>query len=443
MRVLVIGSGGREHALVKAMKTSTLVSRVFAWPGNAGIFLDAEPLPSEVRSHQELGLWAGANKIALAVVGPESELVRGVSDILRANGVAVFGPSQQAAQLEASKIFAKDFMFEFNVPTARAVVVESVAATLKAVADSGFAAPYVLKADGLASGKGVFICSNIAELSEAARDIFEKHKLGDAGRRALLEEFQPGREISVLVLTNGDDYEVLPYGRDHKRLLSGDRGPNTGGMGVIAPINIGEALDVQIRKTVIDPTLRGLRDRKFLYRGVVFVGVMLTARGPQVLEYNVRFGDPETQAILPLLDGDWAQTLKAVAEGSVPKLKWRSDSTACIVVAAEGYPDNPVKGVPIPALKPTAAPIPAAVPSQTATAAASAAIQTTTASTVQIIHAGTNLIDGQFVTAGGRVLNVVARAPNLDLALKQAYAQLNQIVWPGAQWRDDIGKIQD
>jgi len=410
MKVLIVGSGGREHALVKAVAASSIVSSVYAWPGNDGIFFDCERAPEAVKSHADLGLWACREGIDLVVIGPEAELVAGLSDLLRFKGLNVFGPSQAAAQLEASKIYAKDFMREYSVPTARAVTVGTVAGALAAAAE--YAAPYVLKADGLAAGKGVYICDDVHALRVAATELFEMRKLGSAGARALLEEFQPGQEISVLVLTNGRDFQILPYGRDHKRLLDDDRGPNTGGMGVVAPVPMNPETQKIIAEEVVAPTIEGLRARGYLYRGVIFIGVMLTAIGPRVLEYNVRFGDPETQALLPLLDGDWAVTLQLLSQGAVPHLKWRQNATACLVLAAEDYPDAPVKGVAIDGIL----------------------------QDEMILHAGTRFRKGRFETNGGRVLNVVASAPNVSAAVAQAYARAGEIYWPGMQYRKDIGK---
>ncbi len=413
MQAAVVGSGGREHALVRALRRSTLVSDVYAWPGNDGIFLDAKRPPASVKDRHSFAVWAQEKNLDLVVVGPENELVDGWTDELRAHGISAFGPSREAARLESSKIFSKQFMVESGVPTARASIIKSKLDLARAMPN--FSAPYVLKADGLAAGKGVFICKTEQELINAGNDLFERRRLGEAGSQALLEEFMPGEELSVLVLTNGYDFHVLPYCRDHKRLLDNDLGPNTGGMGVIAPISVPQQVNEEILQTVVEPSIRGLQKRGLLYRGILFIGVMLTKTGPSVLEYNVRWGDPEAQAILPMLDGDWAMTFKQVADGSLPKLAWQKAGVACLVVAAEGYPDSPVKGV--------------AISGATANSA-----------DIDILHAGTKQLgDGRFVTNGGRVLNVVARAPTVGLAIERAYQGLSQIHWPGMQYRRDIG----
>jgi phosphoribosylamine---glycine ligase len=426
MKVLVIGSGGREHALVKALRASSEVGEIYAWPGNGGILQVAKPVAisaNEQTSHAQLVAWAVSAKINLVVIGPELELVLGLSDHFRKSGIDVFGPSQAAAQLEGSKIFAKKFMNEFNVPTAKSFTVESVHETLSAA--KNFEAPYVLKADGLAQGKGVYICKALTDLEKAATELFVEKKFGDAGKQALLEEFLPGEELSILALTNGDKFEVLPLCRDHKRLLDGDKGPNTGGMGVVSPISISENLRLQIENEIIKPTLRGLQTRELFFRGVIFIGIMLTAKGPIVLEYNVRFGDPETQAILPQLDGDWARTLLAVSRGEMPSLKWHSSiAVACIVIAAEGYPEKPIRGAAINfgafyRLAGTAANI--------------------ASSDLYVLHAGTLSQNQQIVVNGGRVLNVVGVGKSMREAIVKAYAGVVGIKWPGMQYRKDIG----
>jgi phosphoribosylamine--glycine ligase len=424
MKVLVVGSGGREHALVKQVKGSPFVEAVWCWPGNDGILADAQAVPVAPGSYLDLSKWAEESGVGLVVVGPEAELVAGVSDEMRRAQIPVFGPSRVASKLEGSKIYAKTFMREFGVPTARADVVTSVKETL--VHALKYKPPYVLKADGLAAGKGVFICKDLTELERAAKELFQEKKLGVAGERALLEEFQPGQELSVLALTNGQSYELLPLCRDHKRLGEGDTGPNTGGMGVVGPIEIDPHVLEAIQKKVIEPTLRGFQERGYLYRGVIFVGVMLTANGPQVLEYNVRLGDPETQTILPLLDGDWADVLLEVAQGRLPRLRWKPLSSACLVLAAEGYPDHPVKGAVIEGLGQAAS--------------STTGVGAKGIGPVQVLHAGTKHEGASYVTNGGRVINVVAQAPSLSQALEAAYARAESIQWKGRQMRRDIGR---
>lgn len=419
MNVLVVGQGGREHALVRALRMSSSVEKVHALPGSAGMALDAHCHDLAWENFDLVHQLIQREAIDLVVVGPEVPLAGGLSDALRAKGVLVFGPSREAAQLESSKIYSKEFMVEAGVATARFEVVASVEETKAAAAR--FKPPFVLKADGLAAGKGVFICKTEDELMAAAHSLFVEHSLGEAGARALMEEFQPGYEISYLILTNGEDFEPLVLAQDHKRLLDGDEGPNTGGMGVVAPVAIDESLRGRIDSEVIDKVVAHLSRRGLLYRGILYVGLMITENGPSVLEFNVRFGDPEAQALLPLLDGDWGQVFKTVAEGTaVPELQWRELASACIVLAAEGYPDHPVRGVKIEGLEATSA----SGPDQTS----------------YFLHAGTQKdAEKGWVTAGGRVLNAVGLGANLREAIDQAYRQAEKAKWHGRQMRHDVG----
>ncbi len=413
MRVLVIGQGGREHAMVRALYFSPTVIEVHAAPGSAGM---TEAICHNINVSQSSDVVALCKKFQfdLVVIGPEQALMDGLSDTLRANGFLVFGPSREAAQLEGSKIFNKEFLIEGNIPTAPAVVVDSVAGTLKAA--EGFTAPYVLKADGLAGGKGVYICSTLQDLKQAAEDLFDKKVLGAAGEKALLEKFQKGFELSYFILTNGEDYCSLPLAQDHKKIGDGETGPNTGGMGTIAPIPIHEEEHQLILKRVIEPTVKHLRAQKMDYKGVLFIGLMMTADGPSVLEYNVRFGDPETQVLLPLLDGDWGQVFLAIAKGEIPQLKWKTLSAACVVLAAEGYPQTVVKGSPI-----------------------QGDLQAQTSSSY-LLHAGTALKDGQWVVNGGRVLNSIGLGASHREAIKKSYELAERVQWQGMQMRGDIGK---
>lgn len=416
MKVLVVGSGGREHAIVKALNLSPSVSEVHVVPGNPGMAVEAL-CHSEVDTEDFAGLVSliRRNDLDFVVVGPEGPLAAGLSDALREAGILVFGPSCAGAQLEASKIFAKIFMRDANIPTAHFTEVGSVDEVLRAVSDEQ--PPFVLKADGLAAGKGVFICQSLVEVEEAAHNIFEKKILGEAGRSAIVERFQKGWELSYLILTNGQSWEALPLAQDHKRLRDGDQGPNTGGMGVIAPIAIGPELNERIERTVLRPIMDGLRAREVLYRGVLYVGLMVTEDGPQVLEFNARFGDPEAQVILPLLDGDWGEVMLKVAQGELPQLKWKPLYSACVVLAAESYPESPVKNVVI------GGDVSGSTPSS------------------YFIHAGTGRNPrGQWITQGGRVLNSVGLGSTLQEAVANAYRQAEFVRWPGLQMRRDIGE---
>lgn len=356
---------------------------------------------------------AKANDVELVVIGPDNPVAEGLADALRETGLPVFGPSRAAAQLEASKVFAKRFMVAAGIPTARYHEVNSVASTLEAAKE--YAAPYVLKADGLAAGKGVFVCKNLQELEASARDVFDKKVFAKAGDVALLEEFSPGYEISCLVLTNGETWEPLVLAADHKRLKEDDQGPNTGGMGAVAPYWIDLALQKRIDAEVLSPTFKRMKEMNLFYRGVLYVGLMITNEGPSVLEFNARFGDPEAQVVLPLLDGDWGQAFKDVAQGRVPLLKWKNSAAACVVLAAEGYPEAPKKGVRI------------------------QGDLVKDSDDTYFLHAGTARKDGAWTTDGGRVLNAVGLGRDVRAAVAKAYEQAERAQWPGRQMRTDIG----
>lgn len=418
MRFLVIGQGGREHALVRALKYSPSVTEVHAVPGSQGISQDAICHELDLSDAKAVESFVKKYHFDCVVVGPENHLVQGLSDLLRSLGVDVVGPSQIASQLEGSKVFAKEFMVQAGVPTAKYVVVEDVEATLKAATQ--FTPPYVLKADGLAAGKGVFLCDTLADLKVAATDLFEKKTLGAAGRRALLEQFQGGYEVSYLILTNGERAEALPLAQDHKRLADGDQGPNTGGMGVVAPLTLEPGLREVIETQIVQPTLRHLQGSGLLYRGVLYIGVMVTPSGPTVLEFNVRFGDPEAQVILPLLEGDWGYVFSKLAKGELVPLQWKDLYMTCVVQAAPGYPEAPAKGVVIEGDLGWQSP------------------------SSYFLHAGTaKSPSGQWVTNGGRVLNAIAMGSSMREAIKAAYAQAEHVQWRGLQMRNDIGAKVD
>ncbi|MCM2280365.1 MAG: phosphoribosylamine--glycine ligase [Bdellovibrionaceae bacterium] len=413
MKVLVIGQGGREHAIVRALRLSPSVSAVHVLPGSDAIEREAVRHVVDWRDFEGVVRLVQTHGIELTVIGPDDPVAEGLADALRGAGCLVFGPSRAAAQLESSKLFAKRFMVDAGIPTARFHEVDSVATTM--VAAQGYRPPYVLKADGLAAGKGVFICQDLPALENAARAIFETKVFGAAGAHALLEAFQTGYEISCLVLTNGQAWEPLVLAADHKRLRDHDIGPNTGGMGTVAPYQIDPALRERIQREVLAPTMKRLQETGLLYRGVLYVGLMITERGPSVLEFNARFGDPEAQVILPLLDGDWGEVFLAVARGEVPKLKWKPQAAACVVLAAEGYPDAPQKGV--------------RIEGDLASEDANG----------YFLHAGTVRQGESWLTNGGRVLNSIGLGQDLRAAVARAYAQADRAQWPGQQRRSDIG----
>jgi phosphoribosylamine--glycine ligase len=418
MKVLVVGQGGREHALVRALKQSPSVGEVHALPGSDGIAQDAICHSQDWRDFAAVTACCQREGFDLVVIGPENPLVEGLADVLRVGGVAVFGPSREAARLEGSKVFCKEFLLEAGVPTARSIVVNSVDNVRRAAGE--FVPPYVLKADGLAAGKGVYICKTFRELEDAARDLFDHKVLGAVGERALLEEFKPGYEISYLVLTDGESFEPLPLAQDHKRLFDRDEGPNTGGMGVVAPMVMDHAMRSRIDREVILPTLRLMQKRAsegggFLFRGVLFVGLMMTDEGPSVLEFNTRFGDPEIQAILPLFDGDWGVVFRETAMGRLPKMSWKNLCACCVVLAAAGYPDAPVKGLVIDGVRQGAEGV------------------------SYLLHAGTKKEASNWVTNGGRVLNAIGLGANLNVAVERAYELALSIHSKGMQVRRDIG----
>lgn len=415
MNVLILGSGGRESAFLHEIRKSPLKPKIFSEKPNALMakyttaldHIHIEQIPDLVSKHQ----------LKLVIIGPEQPLVDGFTDAFRRAGCLVFGPEAIAAQLEGSKIFAKEFMQEFQIPTAHAVVVKSNEDILNHIEQ--FTPPYVLKADGLCAGKGVFICKDKQELLDAGKKLFVDKIFGSNGEQALLEQFEPGLEVSYFFLTNGHEATPLPLFRDHKRLSDNDEGPNTGGMGVIGPIENNELAN-ELHEKILIPTVFGLQQRGYDYKGIVFVGVMLTENGPKVLEYNVRFGDPETQCILPCLDqssgDDWLTVFHKIAQGEMPLMEWKKDPVACVVGAAEAYPDKAVTGTLIegdPFINGT---------------------------DHYVLHAGTALKDGKVFTSGGRVMNYIGIGKSYQQALDKAYAMIPKCSFKGMQYRRDIGK---
>ncbi len=413
MKVLVLGSGGREHALVKSLSQSKSVSEIHVAPGNDGMAKEALCHNIDLKNYEALIQLCLRTEIEFVIVGPEEPLVDGIADRLRDRGILVVGPSRDAARLEGSKIFAKEFMNAAGVPTAKHVVVSSVLDIERNI--SRFQPPYVLKADGLAAGKGVFICKTKDELMSAAQDLFEKKILGGAGENALLEEFKSGWELSYLVLTNGQTHTSLPLAQDHKRLSDNDIGPNTGGMGTVAPLKIDAKLQQEIEEKIILPSIARIREEAFVYRGVLFIGIMITEEGPTVLEYNVRFGDPEIQVILPLINQDTGLLFKDLALGKLQNIAFKNMYTCCVIMAAEGYPSSPKKNVPI------EGPV------------------TKSDVSCYFIHAGTRRENSQWLTHGGRVLGAVGVGSSREEARRNAYSLTEQVRWPGMQYRKDIG----
>ncbi|MBK7960442.1 MAG: phosphoribosylamine--glycine ligase [Bdellovibrionales bacterium] len=414
MKVLIIGQGGREHALVKFFRRSASITEIHVAPGNDGMAKEALCHNLSWKDSEEIIGFCLRTEIDFVFIGPEEPLVGGLADRLRERGILVVGPSGPAAQLEGSKIFAKEFMLRAGVPTARSVVVASVSETIEA--SRHFKPPYVLKADGLAAGKGVSICANLGELTEAAKDLFENKIFGLAGSRALLEECLEGWELSYLILTNGNKHMTLPLAQDHKRLRDKQQGPNTGGMGTVAPIVLEHDLFEKIESQIIRPSVKQLGQEGLIFRGVLFVGIMVTQNGPVVLEYNTRFGDPETQVILPLIENDAGVLFKKLSQGELEPVIFNSLFSCCVILAAEGYPEAPKKDILI-----------------------EGDLWKETNSSY-FIHAGTKREKSQWLTNGGRVLGAVGVGSSFNEAIRNAYQQAQEAKWPGQQLRTDIGK---
>ncbi|MCB9025891.1 MAG: phosphoribosylamine--glycine ligase [Bdellovibrionaceae bacterium] len=415
MRILVIGKGGREHAIVRSLSFSPKVEQLHAIPGSDG--MRAQALCHDVESTDFEAIYKVVKKngIELVIIGPEIEIALGLADFLIERKVLVFSPGKEAAKLEASKIFCKEFLQAANIPTAKSEIVKTVSECMEKC--SQFTPPYVLKADGLAAGKGVFICKDKDELQKNAEDIFDKKTLGSAGNSALLEQCLKGWELSYLIITNGMDYRPLPLAQDHKRLLDNDQGPNTGGMGVVAPLRIDLELEDVIHNQILKPTVEQLSKNNLHYRGVLYVGIMVTEEGPKVLEFNVRFGDPEAQVIMPLLDGDWVDVFKSAAMGELLDMNWKPINSCCVVLAAPGYPDNSQKGVIIEGHLNSESP------------------------SSYFLHAGTSLNkDKEWLTHGGRVLNAIGLGSDLKESIQIAYNQASKVSWEGMQMRKDIGQ---
>lgn len=420
MKILVIGSGAREHALAWKLSRERNVTAVFCSPGNPGIASVARCLDADVGNPAELLKVARSQAIDLTVVGPELPLSRGIVDVFTADGRAIVGPSQAAAALESSKAFAKDFMARHNVPTASYQVCESATSALAWLEGDPFGYPLVLKADGLAAGKGVVIVPDRQSAIATVESMMIERRFGSAGDRIVFEQFLVGQEASYFVLTDGTSFIPLGSAQDHKRIFDDDQGPNTGGMGAFAPSPL---VTVDVERRVIDeivrPVLDGMQSEGHPYRGFLYVGLMLTADGPKVVEFNVRLGDPETQVVLPMLDEELSWLLGEAAMGALPSRRARilPDAHVGVVLAAGGYPEAVETGRPITGVDAASA-VPGAL----------------------VFHAGTSKRDGQLVTSGGRVLTVVGRGSTFSGAIDTAYQAAAHIRFEGMQFRRDIGR---
>jgi phosphoribosylamine--glycine ligase len=423
MKVLIVGSGGREHALAWKIASSPRVSQVFVAPGNAGTALEATNVPIPATDKPALVKFAQENQIDLVVVGPEGPLVIGLVDDLQAAGILAFGPTAAAAELEGSKVFCKNLLYTANIPTAayqtfrRAEDAQRYIKELYPEADAP--CPVVVKADGLAAGKGVIVCSNRREALDAIDRIAGKREFGDAGKSLVIEERLIGQEASVLAITDGSTILTLPAAQDHKPAYDGDLGPNTGGMGAYCPTPlVDEEMMARIEAEVLVPIVHAMKRARRPFRGVLYAGLMLTSAGPKVLEFNTRFGDPECQPLLMRLESDLVDILEAVAKGRLDQIeppKWNPQPSICVVMASEGYPGDYQKGHVISGLERAAQ-----------------------VEGVKVFHAGTQLRDGQVVTDGGRVLGVTAQGDSISVAKLRAYQAVKEIRWHGAWCRKDI-----
>ena len=418
MKVLVIGGGGREHALVWKIAQSPAIKKILCAPGNAGIAKQAECLPIPAEDVPSLLHRAEKEKVDLTVVGPEVSLTLGIVDAFEARGLRIFGPSRRAAEIEGSKAFAKDLMEKYGVPAGESRTFEDYEAARRYVKEKG--TPIVVKADGLAAGKGVILCHKMAEAQAALDQIMVKRAFGGAGNRVVVEEFLSGEEASFLAFTDGETVLPLPTSQDHKPIFDNDRGPNTGGMGAYSPAPVvTEKVHREVMEKIMIPTVRGMAQEGRKYRGVLYAGLMIRDEKPRVLEFNARFGDPETQPLLMRMKSDLVPVLEATIEGGLSRLKvqWDERASVCVVMASGGYPGSYEKGKAISGLE-EAAQVPDAF----------------------VFHAGTAFKEGRIVTSGGRVLGVTAVGKGIREAITKAYEVVEKISWEGAHYRKDIGQ---
>jgi len=418
MRVLVIGSGGREHTLVWKISKSPKVDKIYCVPGNAGIAELAELVPIKADDIQSLLNFAKEKNIDLTVVGPEIPLVAGIVDEFEKHGLKIFGPCKAAAALEGSKVFSKEFMLKNNIPTAEAQIFTDPNKATEYINMKN--SPLVIKADGLAAGKGVIVAKEKDEALDAVKKIMVDKAFGEAGKKVIIEECLNGEEASIIAFTDGETIIPLATSQDHKRAFDNDEGPNTGGMGAYSPAPIVTPdLFKKIDKEILQPTVSGLKKDKLPFKGIVYVGVMVTKQGPKVLEYNVRLGDPETQAILPRMKSDIVEIILAAVDGKLSqvKIEWEDKAAVCIVMASGGYPGSYEKGKEISGLD-KALSLPDTI----------------------VFHAGTKVQDKKIVTSGGRVLGVVALGPTIKTAIDNSYKAVSLIKFDKVHYRKDIGK---
>ena len=416
MNVLVVGSGGREHALSWRLGQSASVNQVYCAPGNAGMAREFSCLPADLSSNSEIASLAESLAVDLTVIGPEAPLAAGIVDEFRSRQLPIVGPASDAAQLESSKIFAKQFMQQHGIPTAQSALIESGSDFNASLSRFGY--PVALKADGLAAGKGVVIAKDETEARTTAAALLSGKMAGDAGRRLLVEQFLTGEEVSFIVLSDGARFYDFPPTQDHKPVFDNDKGPNTGGMGAYCgPAILSPELRNTVIRTIVEPTLSGIREMGSPFTGFLYCGLMMTDEGPKVLEYNVRLGDPETQPLMYRLTGDLGRLLLSAARGELDtaSVAWKDGPTACVVLASQGYPGAYATG-------------------RLITGIASAE-----AKGAKVFHAGTRFQQGKIATAGGRVLGVTAAGEDLRAAIASTYAAIGEIHFDGVHFRRDIG----
>lgn len=414
MKLLIVGNGGREHALVWKLKQSPMVKQIYIARGNAGSWQIAKRVDIDPLDIKGLAEFAIREGIDFTVVGPEAPLVEGIVDEFESRGLKILGPNKRASMLEGSKVFAKDFMQRYQIPTAEYQVFDDAVKAKRFVMD--FGTPLVIKADGLAGGKGAVVCYDQKTAMEAIDRIMVRGELGSSGRRVVIEQFLEGEEASYIVLLNGDRYIPLPTSQDHKRLLDGDMGPNTGGMGAYSPNPfVGKETEKAIKYQIIERLIKGLKEEGIYYRGFLYAGLMLTKDGPKVLEFNVRLGDPEAQPILMRIKGDFMKNLLDFYEGKAINLDIDRRYALCVVLASRGYPEKPQAGGVIYGLD--------AIKEED----------------VIVFHAGTDIKDGKVIAKGGRVLNVCAWGESIKDARDKAYRVIESIKFEGMQYRRDIG----
>lgn len=422
MNILLVGGGGREHALIHQFNKSDKVDKIYCAPGNGGIGAEAVNVDIPVMDKEKMVAFAKENNIDMVFVAPDDPLADGMVDAFEAQGIRAFGPRADAAIIEASKVFSKNIMKKYNIPTAKYEVFDNSEAAISYIKDNNLA-PVVVKADGLALGKGVLIAQTVEEGVQAVKTIMEDKKFGSSGNNVVIEEFLTGPEVSVLAFTDGKCVKPMVSSKDHKRALDGDRGLNTGGMGTISPnpYYTDEIAEI-CQKTIFEPTINAMNKEGRPFKGCLYFGLMITPDGPKVIEYNARFGDPEAQVVLPRLKTDLVDICNAVIDETLSELdiEWYSDCSACVVVASGGYPESYKKGFEIKGLDQNGQ----------------------ISDDVTVYHAGTKLENGKYLTAGGRVLGITAMGETLEKALNTAYSAVSKLSFEDMQYRTDIGRTK-